>query len=143
MTSTNGDDRYSLFQIERDGQVRWCWLLGQISKESIRRFPKQFVIEWKLRDCMASGLPTPDELDAVIQFEEMVVQPLQANGASILALISMGNGYRELYFYCKDPLVLAAKLNEVLEGRDFPIEINAGHDPKWNAYEHFKLMYRT
>ncbi len=133
------------------------WALGELVDEagttyvSFRKdlsaaicpeFTEQFIVEWRFENPQSTGLPRgPDH--AAAQAHQRLVQPvLEADGQAVLALIALGNGFRELHFYCRDPQALQKRFNQAVAGATLPVTLHAGHDPDWRVFEDFVAPLR-
>lgn len=135
------DARFAIGELEKDGLVSLCQFRQSIPSDTRRRLPHQFIVEWQFSDVQPNGLPSKGEYKRAVELENMMKSPLERDGESLLVIISTGNGYREWYFYCRDAQVLATRFNEVVKGRDFPVELHAGLDPEWKVFEEFKSPF--
>ena len=131
------DARFALGEISEDGMVTLITYRQNIPPEVRAQLTEQFIVEWTFPGPCPGGLPDPTQLEPAVQLQELVTPVLEAGGDAVLAVMSTGNGYREIYFYCRDPRRLQARFNECLQGRELPIELHAGHDPSWRVFEEF------
>jgi hypothetical protein len=131
------EPRWTLGEVLNDGDPTLVAFRQDLPAEARSQFTEQFVVEWALSATLPNGLPTEEALSPALAFQEKVAPVLEAAGDAVLALISTGHGYRELYFYCRNSLALQERLNNCLGGEDLPIQLHAGHDPAWRVYEGF------
>ena len=132
---------WSIGQIEDGGTLSLCSYRQNIPLETRSRLPKQFIVEWRFSEPLPDGLPSAAEHEQMVAFRDLIKNPLEAGGEGLLAIISTCNGYRELYFYCRDPKLLSDRFNEAVEGRELPVELHAGSDPEWNVYSQFTAPF--
>jgi len=133
--------RFAIGEFENGGLVSICQFRQAIPAEVRRQFPRQFIVEWQFSDTQSNGLPSKGDYERAVELQGMMTAPLEEDSESLLAIISTGNGYREWYFYCRDPQVLATRFNQVVKGQDFPVELHVGLDPEWKVYEEFTLPF--
>ena len=132
---------FAIGQYEEGNAVSLCGYRQCVPIDTRKRFPSQFIVEWKFSDSQPNGLPSTVEHEQAVALEQMIRAPLESDGAAILAIITTGNGYRELYFYCRDPQLLASRFNDVVKGRELPVELHAGFDPDWKVYQQFTAPF--
>jgi len=135
------DGLFAIGQVEDDGAVRLCGYLQSVPISTRKRFAFQFIVEWEFSECQSNGLPSKAEYEQAVALQNMIKTPLESDGEGLLAIISTGNGYRELYFYCRDPQLLARRFNDAIKGRELPVELHAGSDPDWKVYEEFRAPF--
>ena len=130
-------DRFSVGTLtDQDGQtvVRFR---AKIPGEIRAALPRQFVVEWSFSLAHGAAAPSAQQLDESEAFGSALCNAIEAHDDALLAFVATGNGAREWYFYCKEPVSLQARLNAVISGDAFPITLHAGHDPSWRAYSEF------
>ena len=131
------DPRFSFGEIVEDDDVKWVQYRQSIPDELRTQLTEQFVVEWKFEGPCPGGLPSPAQLEPAHALQFQIVDALEADGDAVLAIISTGSGYRELYFYCREPLKLQDRFNECVQGRALPVALHTGHDPSWRVFDLF------
>jgi hypothetical protein len=140
--STASDALWALGELVDDSGTTYISFRQDLSVAIRPELTKQFVVEWRFDEPLPTGLPRGSDL-AAAQAHQRLVQPLlEASGEAVLALIALGNGFRELHFYCRDPQVLQKRFNEAVAGATLPVTLHAGHDPNWRVFEGFVAPLR-
>ena len=131
------DARWAIGELKNhDGTttlVSWRQNIPPVARMTLGR---QFIVEWSFGEGCPAGLPTRERIAPAQDLETLLTPALEEEDRGILAFTCTGSGVREMYFYCADPLELQARLNQVLAGRDFPIQLHTGHDPAWSVFDH-------
>ncbi len=85
------------------------------------------------------GMPASnDEYDAVQEIGERLGEALRADQQSLLAIVMMTQGRREMIFYTSDAQAAVARLREAAEGvESHQIKARSERDTFWGMYRHF------
>ena len=127
-----------------DSVVLVRWRSDIVVPDLSRLYPWQFVVTWSFRDVQSNGLPGPVEAQEAQALEDLLTPALEAEAASVLALVSTGSGHREWFFYCSEPKALEARLNTVLSAMPpYPLALHTGHDPEWEVFFDNVLPFLT
>ncbi|MGH9822181.1 MAG: DUF695 domain-containing protein [Blastocatellia bacterium] len=124
-----------ILKAEKDEQVSICRLRKT-------RPPAEFwtlvSIEWTYSDPDHNGFPGPDLQQDMNRFEDSIVDLMEKEGVSWLALVITGLGLKEWSFYASDFKRFIREFNELLRGEPVvPIKIVHSQDPEcqyWGKY---------
>lgn len=85
-----------------------------------------------------TGLPTPDQQAEMAEFEDRLVDALEAPAGSPLAVlteVATSGGVREWVWYAVPEQALETQINVALQHRpDYPIQLAMEADPAWTHY---------
>ena len=129
--------RWALGEFREDGVVTLVGYRQDIPGDLKGALPRQFIVEWKFSQMFPGGLPTEEALAPALALQAKVTPVMEAHDDAVLAIVSTGHGYREMYFYCRDPILAQERFNSCVQGEDLPVELHSGHDPTWRVFEEF------
>ena len=96
-------------------------------------YPRRLTIIWKFEPADASGMPTDTQSLDMKDFEDLLLEALDADRLAILAFVYTTNGTREWHFYFSDVSELGIRINKALASvPKLPIELNVVDDPNWD-----------
>lgn len=119
--------------------IRNDWEYPSISK--LRQFPKEFLlanypyrisIVWKCQQGVECGFPSEAEMNMQVEFENELVEEVETNQQSVLALTIMGQGEKEFIFHSSNHQGLLNALQRIKEKRNLPLEYHTSKDLEWN-----------
>lgn len=96
---------------------------------------ERIVVTWTYEPERDSGFPIAGDLEAMQQFEDRLVDAIEAPQVAMLTATVTHRGTREWIFYGTNIEEFMALLNEEFshDGR-FPLEIYRTEDPHWEQY---------
>lgn len=101
-------------------------------------FPARIEIIWKYESPNESGMPGPEDLKAMNQFEDRLVAAWQNAGIGYLTMLITGNNLCEWQWYLKDTDQALRILNEATADLPpLPLDIHTESDPEWYSYSNF------
>ena len=87
-----------------------------------------------------SGLPSDDEAEALNEFEDRLVNAVEPDNHSVLAIAMTTGGVREWVFHTSDVKGFVDRLTKMPQNESrYPIEIHHQHDPEWH-YDNLVLQ---
>jgi hypothetical protein len=135
--SNSAKPLWTIGTLEDDDSITYVAFRQNIPNELRQSLTEQFIVEWAFAAPREDGLPNKEELNEAQRHQHEIQTELESGGEAILAFITLGGGYRELFFYCRESLVIRDRFNRVVAGRILPVELNAGHDPEWRVFDEF------
>jgi len=106
--------------------------------ESFQRsaFPSRIHLFWTFQSPTPDGLPSPSDSSQAAQFEDRLIEAVEADNHSVLSLVLTGKGLREFSFHTTDPQGFIGRLSNMpQEKARYPIEIDCYEDPTWDYVE--------
>jgi hypothetical protein len=105
----------------------------------ISLYPNLMAVSWSYEPVNVSGMPPPDVLRRMEQFEDALDSELEAVQSAFLTVIVTGNGVREWQWYSRDTQETMENINKALSPHEpFPVEFSLQSDPHWEAYHRFQ-----
>ncbi|QDV51538.1 DUF695 domain-containing protein [Gimesia fumaroli] len=101
-------------------------------------FPARIEIIWNYQSPNETGMPGPEDLELMNQFEQKLVDAWQETALGFMTMLITGNQMCEWQWYLKDADQALVALNEAAtELPPLPIDIHTETDPDWYAYSNF------
>jgi len=89
-------------------------------------------IVWPFTQPDQSGLPGPEELEALEEFENHLVAAYEHDCHAVLTAVITNDGARQWFFYTSDVDECGRRLSEMPQKEEpYPIELTAEEDPDW------------
>lgn len=99
-------------------------------------------VAWAFNEQTENGIPTPDENEYMRNVEDALVDALESDLQSVLAIVYTHNNERTWIFYTKSTEEFGTRLNEALsEFDEVPISIEAHVDSSWELYRGILKSY--
>jgi len=93
------------------------------------------MVTWTLAAPREDGFPSAADMDALEQFENSILDALEAGEHSICVAVVTNNGERDWIFYTADAAETHARLNQTLQNAPrCPIRPMACPDPDWDEF---------
>lgn len=123
-------NHWTVSQFAQGGQKFLVRHLSELPKNStIEKLPWLTVIEWRYD---SSGMPASSEKMDV--FENELVEGLETQGLSVLAIVQTGSGVREFNLFINDRDGFMKQFNSVFSNKPvMPISINFYKEPRWES----------
>jgi hypothetical protein len=101
-------------------------------------FPARIEIIWNYQSPNETGMPGPEDLELMNQFEQKLVDAWQETALGFMTMLITGNQMCEWQWYLKDADQALVALNEAAtELPPLPIDIHTETDPDWYTYSNF------
>jgi len=128
------NDSWSLAEGEEDGKPLYIRFRGEFrERPDVSAFPRLVRILWSY-DADDRGLPTPEAIPRLKDFEQRLVAAVQPGGIGVLVAAVTNNGQREWMFYASGLKAFERALNEIQEGQElYPIDVSSARDPQWSG----------
>ncbi|GIW94551.1 MAG: hypothetical protein KatS3mg110_2592 [Pirellulaceae bacterium] len=99
------------------------------------------IMRLTLREVREDGLPTRAENERLAELEDALEQAWEAGADDVCHVGRVTtNGWRDFFFYCREPQAFYEKLTEALARfSDYQPEFGLEDDPEWQIY--FGLLY--
>jgi len=99
-------------------------------------FGRHLTIIWPYGSDNSSGMPNDQQNTALGDFEDIVVDVIDATKLAILTFVFTSPGQREWHFYVSDAGAVGEAINEALAGQPvLPIELSVEDDPEWSEFQ--------
>jgi len=94
------------------------------------RYPRRLTITWDYGKWHSSGMPSPEDSDAMEVLEDALEAALDPERLAILAFIYTHGGARTWHYYVGDVGLVGERINGAL-APNLPIELAVEDDPDW------------
>jgi len=100
------------------------------------KYPERLNIFWTMAESDANGLPTDNEFERLESFENRLLDAVEHDEHSILAVVITCNGEKEFVFHTPDvPGFMMRLTNMPQEVNRYPITIQRNYDHDWSYFE--------
>ena len=100
-----------------------------------KQYPEHIEFVWTFETDTENGIPTPEENIFMQKVEDALIESLESDLQSVLAIVYTHNGIRSLIFYTKSVSEFLKRINKALtEFKKLPIEISNDKDIDWELY---------
>jgi len=100
------------------------------------RFPHRLRVVWEYQPDNESGMPSPADLEAITNCENLLADALEQGNHAILTHAVMCDGLRQWIFYSSDLQESARRINDILpHDPPYPIELTVEPDADWLEYQ--------
>ncbi|MCA4783142.1 DUF695 domain-containing protein [Empedobacter stercoris] len=91
-------------------------------------------ISVKLKNPNENGLTTNEESEILFKIEDEIIKKTNAKNTIYIGRIT-NNGYRDFYFYSKNPETFKAEFKNIENNfTDYTVELNTKEDKDWSEY---------
>jgi hypothetical protein len=98
-----------------------------------RGYPLLLEIAWPFDSPDESGLPCEEEVAAMDQFEERILDAYECDAHAVLTAVITTNGARQWFFYTSDADECGQRLADMPQEEElYPVELTAEDDPNWS-----------
>lgn len=130
-------------------QSRWGLAIGEDNQAPVivrylqeapsastrRKYPSLMIAEWKYEACMANGMPSRDQSQAMDILEGSLLKILEQKGDGILTSVVTQDGIREWQMYVSSPEVAETCVRNACSREDLDqLSVSTEPDPKWSSY---------
>jgi hypothetical protein len=125
-------NNWSVSQFTQDEQQLVVRHLSRMpSDKTVGKFPWLAVIEWKY-EANSDGMPVSSK--SMVDFEDEVINLLEAEGLCVTAIVKTGHGIREFNLFINNRDDFMKRFNSVFSTKPaMPIRINFYKEPRWES----------
>ncbi|WP_271856025.1 DUF695 domain-containing protein [Patiriisocius marinus] len=100
-----------------------------------KEYNEYIELVWKMERETESGIPTPDENFFMGKVEDALINDLETDLQSVLAIVHTNDNIRSWIFYTKSVPEFLKRINKTLSAFEkLPIEITNDEDVNWELY---------
>lgn len=101
-------------------------------------FPTRINMICSVKEQTESGLPTRSEYERLGMFEEHLMNAVEDDEDSVLAMVITSSGKREFVFHTADAESFKQRLNHVYETKtEYPVDLDLEEDDAWEYINEF------
>ncbi|MGC4031895.1 MAG: DUF695 domain-containing protein [Tepidisphaeraceae bacterium] len=111
--------------------------------ENRKQYGLRIAVVHELAEVRTDGLPTPKYNDSLSAFDHELHQCVEDGGEGLVVIVETLGGQRVYFSYAQSDAKIDIKLNKLAE--KYPqhtLKIVARPDNKWEAYEHYRALFR-
>jgi hypothetical protein len=102
-------------------------------------YPEELIVTVTLKEPNESGMPGPEEVSVLGQFEDLLRSVLQEDLQSLLAVVMTTDGFRDFIFYTSDPMAAVKRMQASVAPSfaDLQVDVNGQPDAEWKQFKRF------
>ena len=103
--------------------------------DDVSGFPELLLVNWKY-ESDSHGMPSDAAVDAIDDFEDLLLAALEPDYHTVLACVITNNGERQWVFYSSGIDVAATRINAMpQQSEPYPIELLTDDDAEWAYFK--------